>query len=109
MRRLWHSRGFNHSDVVRKSLFFGYSYRWLRGLDYNLMPEEIYAPLDRIRRQMLGDGVNIKGWWQPTEADVPLKGWLDTHRDGRYANDSPLIFPGSDAGSQNSPFLPPRL
>ena len=73
------------------------------------MPEEIYAPLDRIRRQMLGDGVNIKGWWQPTEADVPLKGWLDTHRDGRYANDSPLIFPGSDAGSQNSPFLPPRL
>ncbi len=79
-RRLWHSRGWNYSDITRKVLFFGYSYRWLRGLDYNVMPPDILAKCSPIRRQMLGDGVDIKGWWQPTDADVPLKTWLIEHR-----------------------------
>ena len=86
-RRLWHSRGYNYSDQTRKVLFFGYSYRWLRGLDYNNMPEEVLAKCDPIRRQLLGDGVDIKGWWQPTEADVPLKGWIREHRGEEYLFD----------------------
>lgn len=83
-RRMWHSRGRNYSDVTRKVLFMGYSYRWLRGLDYNLMPEEILEKCDPIRRQLLGDGVDIKGWWQPTDADVPLKTWIAEHRGQEY-------------------------
>ncbi len=83
-RRMWHSRGWNFSDVTRKVLFMGYSYRWLRGLDYNLMPPEILEKCDPIRRQLLGDGVNIKGWWQPTDADVPLKTWIAEHRGEEY-------------------------
>ncbi len=79
-RRMWHSRGWNFSDVTRKALFMGYSYRWLRGLDYNLMPTELLEKCDPIRRQLLGDGVDIKGWWQPTDADVPLKTWIAKHR-----------------------------
>ena len=83
-RRMWHSRGWNFSDVTRKVLFMGYSYRWLRGLDYNLMPPEILEKCDPIRRQLLGDGVDIKGWWQPTDADVPLKTWIAEHRGEEY-------------------------
>lgn len=83
-RRLWHARGLNTSDVTRKVLFLGYSYRWLRGLDYNLIPEEILQKCDPIRRQLLGDGVDVKGWWQPTDEDVPLKGWLEEHKDEEY-------------------------
>ncbi|MCE2401086.1 phytanoyl-CoA dioxygenase family protein [Candidatus Poribacteria bacterium] len=83
-RRMWHSRGWNFSDVTRKVFFMGYSYRWLRGLDYNLMPPEILEKCDPIRRQLLGDGVNIKGWWQPTDADVPLKTWIAKHRGEEY-------------------------
>ena len=83
-RRMWHSRGWNFSDVTRKVLFMGYSYRWLRGLDYNLMPSELLEKCDPIRRQLLGDGVDIKGWWQPTDADVPLKGWIAEHRGTEY-------------------------
>ena len=79
-RRMWHSRGWNFSDVTRKVLFMGYSYRWLRGLDYNLMPPELLDKCHPIRRQLLGDGVDIKGWWQPTDADVPLKTWIAEHR-----------------------------
>jgi ectoine hydroxylase-related dioxygenase (phytanoyl-CoA dioxygenase family) len=83
-RRMWHSRGWNFSDLTRKVLFMGYSYRWLRGLDYNLMPPELLEKCDPIRRQLLGDGVNIKGWWQPTDADVPLKTWIAEHRGEEY-------------------------
>lgn len=83
-RRLWHSRGLNTSGITRKVLFLGYSYRWLRGLDYNLMPNEILEKCDPIRRQLLGDGVDVKGWWQPTEDDVPLKGWLLKHKGEDY-------------------------
>ena len=83
-RRMWHSRGWNFSDVTRKVLFMGYSYRWLRGLDYNLMPPELLEKCDPIRRQLLGDGVDIKGWWQPTDADVPLKTWIAENRGEKY-------------------------
>ena len=83
-RRMWHSRGWNFSDVTRKVLFMGYSYRWLRGLDYNLMPAELLDKCDPIRRQLLGDGVDVKGWWQPTDADVPLKTWIAEHRGEEY-------------------------
>ena len=86
-RRLWHSRGYNYSDQTRKVIFFGYSYRWLRGLDYNVMPEEVLAKCDPIRRQLLGDGVDIKGWWQPTEEDVPLKEWIREHRGEEFLHD----------------------
>ena len=83
-RRMWHRRGINTSDVTRRVLFFGYSYRWLRGLDYNLISEDILSKCDPIRRQLLGDGIDVKGWWQPTEADVPLKSWLREHRGEEY-------------------------
>ena len=79
-RRMWHRRGLNTSNTSRKVLFFGYSYRWLRGLDFNLMPDVVLKKCDPIRRQLLGDGADIKGWWQPTEADVPLRTWLQEHR-----------------------------
>ena len=83
-RRMWHARGINTSATTRKVLFLGYSYRWLRGLDYNVMPDEILARCNPIRRQLLGDGVDVKGWWQPTEADVPLKSWLTQHKGEEY-------------------------
>lgn len=83
-RRMWHARGTNTSEMTRKVLFLGYSYRWLRGLDYNLMPAEILAKCGPIRRQLLGDGVDVKGWWQPTDADVPLKAWLLEHKGEEY-------------------------
>ena len=51
---------------------------------HNLMSPEILEKCDPIRRQLLGDGVNIKGWWQPTDADVPLKTWIAEHRGKEY-------------------------
>ena len=75
-RRLWHAAGRNRSDVTRKVLFLGYSYRWLRPRDD--MTVERYLPgADPIRRQLLGESPNGGfGYTSPADEDVPLKMWL---------------------------------
>ncbi len=75
-RRIWHRHGKNTSDVVRKALFFGYSYRWLRPLDYSAMPADLLERCDPVVRQLLGDGRTEVGWYQPQPEDVPLRSWL---------------------------------
>lgn len=60
-RRIWHSVGRNYSGNTRQSLFFGYGYRWLRGLDYNVMPDALLDKCSPVQRQLLGDGHDIKG------------------------------------------------
>ena len=135
MRR--HSAARNFSEATRKVIFFGYSYRWLRGLDYrccpcailtssragfrpsrasfaplelkllltkgrvrSLMPDWLLSQCDPIQRQLLGDIANAKGHWQPTQEDVPLKTFIETHRGvGLHAVKSSMIFP-STPGSQ---------
>jgi hypothetical protein len=75
-QRLWHAVGPNTSGIARKSLFFGYGYRWLRPMDYVTMPEELLAHCDPIRRQLLGDAKTQLGYWLPTDEDAPLRAWV---------------------------------
>ena len=78
-RRIWHSASTNLSDVPRKVLFYGYSYRWLRpksAMDYD---EEHLLSLDPIRRQLLGWATSQNGYFDPQEDDVPLRGWIEEH------------------------------
>lgn len=50
-RRIWHARSDNYSDITRKAVFFGYTYRWIRGRDE--VPVEM--PLfNDVQRQLLG-------------------------------------------------------
>ncbi len=75
-RRVWHRHGSNTSATVRKSLFFGYSYRWLRALDYQGLPAGFLERCSPVLRQLLGDGRTEVGWYQPQPEDVPLRSWL---------------------------------
>lgn len=77
-RRLWHTASPNWSDITRKVLFFGYSYRWLRTKD-DMTVQSLWEGSDPIRRQLLGDGVNCNGYYSPTDDDVPLRVWLREH------------------------------
>lgn len=74
-RRLWHSASPNWSDVTRKVLFYGYGYRWIRTKD-DMTVQSLWEESDPIRRQLLGWGTNANGFYTPTDADVPLRGWL---------------------------------
>lgn len=79
-RRLWHARSANHSPVVRKVLFYGYGYRWIRTKDDMTIRPELFEACDPIRRQLLGDGTNANGFFSPKDEDVPLKVWLEEHQ-----------------------------
>ena len=78
-RRLWHARSPNHSSIVRKVLFYGYGYRWIRTKDDTTIRPDLFKNCDPIRRQILGDGTNCNGFFSPKDEDVPLKVWLEEH------------------------------
>ena len=72
-QRLYHRRGDNFSEAPRKVLFYGYSWRWLRPMDYVTQPQEILDRCDPIRRQLLGDYATQMAFMLPTDEDVPLR------------------------------------
>lgn len=74
-RRLWHTASPNWSDLTRKVLFYGYGYRWIRTKD-DMTVQSLWEESDPVRRQLLGWGTNANGYYSPTDADVPLRGWL---------------------------------
>jgi hypothetical protein len=81
-QRMWHAVGPNTSEITRKSLFYGYGYRWLRPMDYVTMPEALLSRCDPVRRQLLGDARTQLGYWLPTDEDAPLKAWLQERNGG---------------------------
>jgi ectoine hydroxylase-related dioxygenase (phytanoyl-CoA dioxygenase family) len=72
-RRLWHARGDNTSEVVRKALFYAYSYRWVRTRDLSDLPLWPSEQSDPVRRQLLGGAASPLGHWLPTDDEVPLR------------------------------------
>ena len=78
-RRIWHASSPNISDVPRKVLFYGYSYRWLRPRD-DMTVAHYMARCDPIQRQLLG--ASPSGWHgysSPRADDVPLRAWMEEY------------------------------
>lgn len=74
-RRLWHAVGRNTSDITRKVLFYGYSYRWLQPRD-DMTVEHFMEKSDPIRQQILGKSTGGMGYTSPGDKDVPLRAWI---------------------------------
>jgi ectoine hydroxylase-related dioxygenase (phytanoyl-CoA dioxygenase family) len=78
-RRIWHSASENLSDVTRKVLFYGYSYRWLRPRD-DMSIVRFMDRCDPIRQQLLGaSATGGRGYTSPEDVDIPLRAWLSEH------------------------------
>jgi ectoine hydroxylase-related dioxygenase (phytanoyl-CoA dioxygenase family) len=77
-RRLWHSASPNESDMTRKVLFYGYSYRWLRPRD-DMTVAHFMEQCEPIRCQLLGAGAGGSSYTSPSDEDVPLKIWIKEH------------------------------
>lgn len=77
-RRIWHSRSMNTSDLTRKVLWLGYSFRWLRPKDA-MTVDQVLPRVDPVRQQLLGAGLSANGVYDPQDGDVPLRGWLQEH------------------------------
>ena len=78
-RRIWHAATPNFSDVTRRVLFYGYGYRWIRTRDDMEFPRDWYDDSHPILKQMMGHSTNEHGRSSPSDADVPLKVWLEEH------------------------------
>lgn len=79
-RRLWHTASSNVSEVCRKAIFNGYSYRWLRPGDEKSV-DHLIEVCDPIRQQLLGHGpTGGFGYTSPSDDDVPLREWLRDQR-----------------------------
>lgn len=72
---VWHASAPNYSDQTRVALYYGYSYRVLRPVDYAHMPEDVLARCSPVQRQLLGETVTHQGYYVPTPADTPLRDW----------------------------------
>lgn len=78
-RRVWHSSSNNYWDEPRRTLFYGYSYRWLRPRD-NMTVAHYMDQCDPIRQQLLGASPSGgHGYTSPKPEDVPLKAWIEEH------------------------------
>lgn len=79
--RLFHAVGPNLSNITRKTLFMGYSYRWLRPLDYVVQPPELLAKVkdNAVRWQLLGAWSTDMAFSLPKDEDVPLRAWYREH------------------------------
>ena len=65
--------------MTRRVLFYGYGYRWIRTRDDMEFPQDWYDDSHAILRQMMGHSTNEFGRSSPSDADVPLKVWLEEH------------------------------
>lgn len=79
-QRTWHSRGCNFSSAHRVGVFIGYSYRWIRPMDYLQMPAELLERCSPIQRQLLGEAKTQMGYYLPTDEDVPLRAWAEARQ-----------------------------
>jgi ectoine hydroxylase len=69
-RRIWHVRAGNRSDITRKAVFFGYTYRWVVRRDERA---DHLPGLTPVQRQLLGAGDGTgDGQWGHRPDDVPL-------------------------------------
>lgn len=75
----WHAAAPNYSNQTRIALYYGYSYRIFRPVDYSTMPPELLAKCTPVEKQLLGETVTHQGYYVPTAADVPLRPWFSKH------------------------------
>ena len=75
--RLWHASAPNYGDHRRMNVYFGYSWRWMRPIDYRSYPDEMLSQYDPIRRQLMGAAYTQMGFVFPQAEDVPLRAWME--------------------------------
>ena len=76
---LWHAAAPNLSQQVRVLLYYGYSYRVFRPVDYQHMPAHVLERASPVERQLLGETVTHQGYYVPTADDAPLRKWFEAN------------------------------
>ncbi|MCY4401265.1 MAG: phytanoyl-CoA dioxygenase family protein [Candidatus Poribacteria bacterium] len=76
-QRTYHGIGHNWSGMPRKTIFMGYAYRWVKPMDYIMMPDELVDKCNPIQKQLIGIVDDPLSYYIPKDQDVPLKSALN--------------------------------
>ena len=76
-QRTYHGIGHNWSGFPRKTIFMGYAYRWVKPMDYIMMPDELVEKCNPVQKQLLGVVDDAMSFYIPEEKDVPLKNMMN--------------------------------
>lgn len=85
-RRVYHSGGWNFSDLTRKVVFLGYSPRWFQPRD-EMTVSHCFDDSDLVRWQLLGGKNSNISLTSPSDEDVPLRGYLQKHLGDEFIKD----------------------
>jgi ectoine hydroxylase-related dioxygenase (phytanoyl-CoA dioxygenase family) len=77
--RTYHAGAFNRSGRTRKAVMFGYSYMWLRPMDYMVQSPELTNKVDDIGKQLLGGLRDENDNFVPGGIHKPLTDWCEKH------------------------------
>ena len=78
-QRTFHGVGRNGSPHQRRTVFFGYAYRWVKPMDYITMQDKLISKANPVQRQLLGAVSDPLSFYLPREEDVPLKALVEAH------------------------------
>jgi len=83
-RRLYHGRSDNYSDITRRCLFIGWTYRWIAPHEDRILTPQHpwWKELTPIQQQLLGAGKNSLSFWGigdtfPLRESLRERGLLD--------------------------------
>lgn len=76
-QRTFHGIGHNWAGFPRKTIFMGYAYRWVKPMDYIMMPNELVERCNPVQKQLIGVVSDALSYYIPQEKDVPLKNVLN--------------------------------
>jgi ectoine hydroxylase len=76
-RRLYHARSDNYSDIVRRCLFIGWTYRWIAPHEDRVITPDHpwWTELTPIQQQLLGGGRDAVSYWGIGDT-YPLREYL---------------------------------
>lgn len=77
--RTWHAGAVNLSGRIRKAVMFGYSYRWLKPMDYLIQPASLVEKADLIGKQLLCGLRDPEGRFIAGGGCEPLTAWCQQH------------------------------
>jgi len=77
--RTWHAAARNLTNRIRKVVFFGYCFRWVKPMDYTVQPPELIAKVDPIGKQLLGGFEDPEGRYRNGLGIEPLANWCKNH------------------------------
>jgi ectoine hydroxylase-related dioxygenase (phytanoyl-CoA dioxygenase family) len=77
--RTFHAGAANLTNRTTKAIMMGYSFNWMRPMDYLVQPDWLLEKVDDIGKQLLGGLKGPEGRFVPGCVTWPLKEWCRQH------------------------------